>query len=94
MLHCYSVKNKKLIILKILVEHFSKYFSMRISLDANPDLSANTPVNIYVHHLNEAIQQMEYVSLDGNLPLDEINERYWSEATGPLELFYSWKKDG
>ncbi|XP_037094400.1 E3 ubiquitin-protein ligase RING2-like [Pollicipes pollicipes] len=69
------------------VDHLTKYLMMRLPLDLESPLAGNlTNFSIQV---SPAAGQ--YVTLPGDLTLDQVSERHWRVGR-PLELVYAWKK--
>ncbi|PVD38548.1 hypothetical protein C0Q70_01164 [Pomacea canaliculata] len=68
------------------VDHLSKYLAIRLSLDAqnmeNAGASAEDKYTIYI-----ASQPGVLTSLNGSMPLEQVNEKYW-RVNKPLEMFY------
>lgn len=81
-----------IIIFKTLtVDHLSKYLAMRFALDKQEELGTEAPTEISPFAIYIAVTPGQFSLLDGNVTLDQVNEKFW-KVNKPLEMFYSFKK--
>lgn len=71
------------------VDHLHKYLAMRLTLDLDSQLSASHNLLNFCIYISPSNGQ--YVQLNGNQTLGQVNDKYWKENK-PLEMYYSWKK--
>ncbi|XP_046393945.1 E3 ubiquitin-protein ligase RING1 [Ischnura elegans] len=69
------------------VDHLSKYLAVRLTLDLDSEIP-NSPLNFCIYI---APTPGQYVVLNGNQTLRQVNEKFW-KVNKPLEMYYSWKK--
>lgn len=75
------------------VDHLSRYLMMRLALDfkaeepgAEAPFADSAHFNIFI-----ASTPGQFSMLNGNMTLDQVNEKYW-KVNKPLEMYYSFKK--
>uniref|UniRef100_T1JJM4 RING-type E3 ubiquitin transferase n=1 Tax=Strigamia maritima TaxID=126957 RepID=T1JJM4_STRMM len=75
------------------VDHLSKYLMMRLAFDSKleeftgPEFAnSDTQFAIFI-----ACTPGQFTVLNGNMTLDQVNEKYW-KVNKPLEMYYSVKK--
>lgn len=76
------------------VDHLSKYLAMRFALDSigdDPGMEAPSASDIAQFAIHIAISPGQFSILNGNMTLDQVNEKYW-KVNKPLEMFYCFKK--
>lgn len=64
---------------------------MRFALDKQEELGAEAPTEISPFCIYIAVTPGQFSLLDGNVTLDQVNEKFW-KVNKPLEMFYSFKK--
>ncbi|XP_015914323.1 E3 ubiquitin-protein ligase RING2 [Parasteatoda tepidariorum] len=73
------------------VDHLSKYLAMRFALDKQDELGSEAPTEISPFAIYIAVTPGQFSLLDGNVTLDQVNEKFW-KVNKPLEMFYAIKK--
>ncbi|XP_035212781.1 E3 ubiquitin-protein ligase RING2-like [Stegodyphus dumicola] len=73
------------------VDHLSKYLAMRFALDKQDELGSEAPSEISPFSIYIAVTPGQFSLLDGNVTLDQVNEKFW-KVNKPLEMFYAFKK--
>ncbi|XP_076344966.1 E3 ubiquitin-protein ligase RING2-like [Tachypleus tridentatus] len=74
------------------VDHLCKYLALRFALDKHADEYGmqsppdSSPVIIYM-----AVTQGQFHPLNGNMSLDQVNDKYW-KINKPLEMYYAFRK--
>lgn len=71
------------------VDHLHKYLAMRLTIDLDSQLSQTHNLLNFCIYISPSTGQ--YVQLNGNQTLGQVNDRYW-KVNKPLEMYYSWKK--
>ncbi|KAK4873588.1 hypothetical protein RN001_012948 [Aquatica leii] len=71
------------------VDHLHKYLAMRLTIDLDSQLSQTHNLLNFCIYISPTTGQ--YVQLNGNQTLGQVNDRYW-KVNKPLEMYYSWKK--
>lgn len=84
-------KNVNITFEPLTVDHLSKYLAMRFALDKQEELGAEAPTEISPFSIYIAVTPGQFSLLDGNVTLDQVNEKFW-KVNKPLEMFYAFKK--
>lgn len=75
------------------VDHLSKYLAMRLSLDKQQAFPNSEPLSLNPFFIYIAVTPGQFLPLNGNQSLDQVNEKYW-KVNKPLEMYYSYKING
>lgn len=62
-----------------------------MALDRQEELGVEAPAEITPFAIHIAVTPGQFSLLDGNVSLDQVNEKFW-KVNKPLQMFYAFKK--